>query len=91
MHEKIRYHLLNEMPLSGCTLTEIVGNRRVLIENHNGILKYTHNEICVRTKMGAICLEGKGLEITCISRERLIIVGAVYSVRFYAEGKTDAR
>ncbi len=62
-------------------LVEIWGNRRVLIENHAGVLGYTSNEICVATHGGAIHISGSGLKIQQITNERLIITGCVKNIQ----------
>lgn len=76
------YRVLAEVPMPGCPLTEIVGNKRVLIENHKGIIAYGCNCICVRTSIGVIHVDGSALELKCISKDRVIIVGQIKDVRF---------
>ncbi len=43
---------------AGLPLTEIAGDRRVLIENHLGITEYGPEKIQVRVRFGAICVQG---------------------------------
>lgn len=71
---------LDAEPLPGQTLLELVGDRRVLIENHCGVSEYANTKICVRVKKGQICVCGKGLNLALMSRERLIICGCIESV-----------
>lgn len=76
--------------MGGCPLTEILGNNRVLIENHTGIIAYDSNRICVSTCVGVISIEGTALEIKWISKENLIITGQIHRVQFSLEVKVDA-
>ena len=69
--------ILEAVPSLRCPLTEISGNHRVLIENHNGIIAYS---ICICTAIGIIRIEGDNLEIKCISKDRVIIAGNICSV-----------
>jgi len=67
-------------PLPGIPLIEICNRRRVLIENHNGILAYGCKEILVKVRYGIICVNGENLKLTKMSREKLVIVGTISSV-----------
>lgn len=75
-----RGSILSEIPLPSVPLTEIIGNKRVLIENHKGIIAYDSCGIHVKTSNGVICVEGSKLELNCISRERVIIIGKITGV-----------
>ena len=74
--------MVGDIPMRGCPLTEILGNNRVLIENHKGIVAYESNRICVGTCVGVIAIEGVALEIKCITKENLIIIGQIHRAQF---------
>jgi len=79
------YRLLDtiDLPVEANTalpLIEIVGNRRVLIENHRGVSVYGKDEICIRTKNGEIIVQGCELTLAQMTKERLIITGTVERV-----------
>ena len=61
----------------GVPLIEIIADRRVLIEHHNGICRYTREQICVRTSYGAIKIEGSGLYMKKMTKEQLLITGQI--------------
>ena len=63
-------------------LVEVVGNRRVLVENHKGIISYGCSEIVVQTRQGTIKIVGNNLEILCLSKDRVVIKGAIDCVQF---------
>jgi len=71
---------LQEEPIPGLPLIEVAGDRRVLIENHCGVTEYGRERICVKVKMGAICVCGQCLELTKMTKEQLIISGRIQSV-----------
>ncbi len=62
------------------TLVEMVGSRRVLVENHRGILAYGTEEICVGATFGSVRICGDGLRLCCMNREQLFISGQIQSI-----------
>lgn len=72
--------------LPGVSLTEIVDDRRVLIENHHGILGYGPTEIRVSVHNGVNCIEGSQLELICIAKDKIVITGQIECVRFCRGG-----
>lgn len=67
-------------------LVEIVGKRRILIENHCGITSYGSNRITVQVKSGCIIIVGSMLMIAQMSSERLIVVGCIDDVQLVGRG-----
>lgn len=64
-------------PLPGQPLVELAGDRRVLIENHQGVNQYGRDEICVKVQYGHISVKGCGLELARMTKEQLIICGRI--------------
>lgn len=62
-------------------VVEMIGDNRVLIENHCGIVAYDTNEICVKTKCGVIHICGEELELVKMTKEQLVIVGEIFGVK----------
>ena len=58
-------------------LVELLGDRRVLIENHKGIVLYSHDEIDIKLNIGLLCITGCDLRIAYISGQRLVINGSI--------------
>ncbi len=71
---------LQDEPIPGLPLVEIAGDRRVLIENHQGVTQYGRQSIQVRVKFGAVCICGAGLELARMTRGQLVISGRIDSV-----------
>ena len=67
---------LQEVPI-----VELAGTKRVLIENHQGVVSYSSESICVLVKFGKIAVSGSELEICHISRYQLVITGNISGVQ----------
>ncbi len=68
-------------------LVELVGDRRVLIEHHQGVTEYGRNQITVRVKFGCITVLGQRLELAKMSPGQLVISGCIQCVRVERRGK----
>lgn len=71
---------LPDEPVLGIPLVEILGNCRVLIENHHGVKGYSCSEITVCADFGTFCVRGNKLEIASMTKHRLVINGTIESV-----------
>ena len=71
---------LSAQQISGVPIVEMVGNRRVLIENHKGVTEYEKIRIIVLSKNGQIIVTGKDLEIQQMSQHQLVIIGHIDTV-----------
>ena len=64
----------------GQPIIEIAGDRRVLIENHQGVAAYGRNQILVKVRYGSVCICGCNLEMLHMTKEQLVICGRIDSV-----------
>ena len=64
-------------PPPGKTLVEIMGDSRVLIENHGGVTCYNTKKINIKTSYGLLCISGCGLALAHMSKLQLVITGCV--------------
>lgn len=70
-----------EAELIACQpIVELSGDRRVLIENHNGVGAYTQESISVNVKFGCVCVSGCGLELRRMTKEQLVITGKISGI-----------
>ena len=67
-------------PFPGIPLVEISGDRRILIENHKGIIRYGKEKICVKVKFGTVAICGEKLSLAYMTGEKLVICGEIESV-----------
>lgn len=72
---------LSGEPMPGVPVVELAGDRRVLIERHGGVTEYSCERICVKVRYGLVCICGCGLELTCMTREQLVITGRIDAVQ----------
>lgn len=78
-------HILSQMRGSGefikQPIVEIAGQNRVLIENHQGVLAYSREEIGIRVSYGKIIIMGSDLQLMQISFEQLVVKGHIDSLQ----------
>ena len=83
-HNLIAYimeqNVLPQESVPGHPIVEISGEHRVLIENHRGVVEYGRDRICVKVKTGIVEVQGSCLQVQCISREHLVIIGRIHCV-----------
>lgn len=62
------------------SLVEMISGKRVLIEHHNGIRQYNCERILVKLMNGELCIIGKKLSVSLMTKDRLIIKGVIESI-----------
>lgn len=72
--------VMTGQPVPGVPLVEIIGDRRLLVENHQGVCEYGDEQICVNTRLGKIFVNGSSLELAQMSKEQLVITGSIASI-----------
>ena len=73
--------------ISGVPIVELAGDRRVLIENHRGVVEYSGDVICVKVKFGLLCIYGHQLEFAKMTKAQLVITGKIQSVELKGKGE----
>lgn len=73
------FDLENE-PIPGMPLIEIVSDQSVLVENHCGVISYSPEQIAIKTKSGCVLITGSGLVLNRMSCELLRICGRIEKV-----------
>ena len=73
---------IESIPLPGRLLVEINDQKRVLIENHLGVIAYCCHKVIVKVHCGFMCIYGDDLYIHKMSREQLVITGRIDAVNF---------
>lgn len=62
-------------------LLELWGDRRLLIENHGGVLEYGLEKIQVKVSYGVVCICGEHLRLCTMSDQQLVIQGRIHSIQ----------
>jgi len=76
---------LQDEPLPGYPLVEIVGDCRVLIEHHMGVTQYAEKSIMIKVRKGHICVCGANMELIKMTKSQLVIQGSIFSVSIIKE------
>ena len=69
--------------LSKLPIVELAGTKRVLVENHLGVLAYSASEIQIKLSYGKLSVAGNDLEFMQLNREQLVITGNVDTLQLY--------
>ena len=70
----------------GETVIELVGEGRVLIEGHGGILAYSDEEVHAKTRYGVAEITGCNLKLSYMDEYKLIITGNITAVHLARRG-----
>ena len=73
---------LPQEAFGGTVRITAVGDRRLLIEKHRGLLEYGSERIRVSTGRGSILLSGAELSMTAMNGEELLITGRLQSLEW---------
>lgn len=60
----------------------LLGNLRLVIENHRGLIQYTPSRLRVCLEKGEVVLDGSDLTIALISPEEIVVEGKLAGVQF---------
>ena len=77
MMRKIQQFHQRENVLPVLPIVELAGQRRLLIENHQGVLSYAPNEIKIKVSYGCVIITGATLQLMEMSRVKLAICGRI--------------
>lgn len=70
------------------TIVEILGDRRILIENHRGVVTYSKEKILVKVKYGTVSVCGRNLELTSMTKDQLVIFGNIQCISLHRREQT---
>jgi sporulation protein YqfC len=73
---------LPEDVLLGDATLSLTGNRRLVIQNHRGIVSFDEARTVVRTKKYQIVVEGRNLLVPFFAEDMLQITGRIDSIVF---------
>lgn len=67
---------------TGRPRVEIVGNNRVVVENHHGIQEYESGLLRIKCSGCEVRIVGDGLALTALSLDELAVTGIIASVEY---------
>ena len=68
--------------LAGTPRLTVTGNKRIVVENHKGLLEYGETEIDINAGSTILKIKGENLELRSMNAQELMITGTVFSVEF---------
>jgi len=68
--------------VGGMSRITVTGYRRVLVENHRGILEYGDEEIHINCGRMVLKLRGHGMELRALTNTELLITGRITGMEF---------
>ena len=80
-HERFGAALFEDLH-GGRPRVEIIGNSRVVVENHRGIQEYDDGVLRVRCSGCEVRITGTGLTLTALSLDELAVTGTIVSVEY---------
>lgn len=78
---------LSGEPLPGVPVVELAGDSRVLIERHKGVTEYSREKIGIHMCFGKLEVTGCNLELSCMTRDQLVISGRISGILIQRKGK----
>ncbi len=87
MDKKKQRNIASKLPRTDRPLVEILSDQRVLIEHHKGVCIYEPTLMQIKVCFGFVEVYGSDLTLSCMSTDRLVIVGKVEGVRFLRGSK----
>lgn len=58
-----------------------IGNRKLLVENHCGVRKFTESNVILATRCGFIDVQGSSLTLNEVRRDALVIHGSIANIK----------
>ena len=80
-HERFGAALFEDLH-GGRPRVEIIGNSRVVVENHRGIQEYDDGVLRVKCSGCEVRITGDGLTLTALSLDELAVTGTIASVEY---------
>jgi sporulation protein YqfC len=77
--------LPGEILTNACRVT-ILGNERVVVENHRGLLFYADRMIVLQTPTGRLRITGDNLNIGAIAPEQVSVDGFIIGIKYLDGG-----
>lgn len=64
----------------------LTGDRRLVVENHKGVIEYTSTLLRLNTAKGELRIKGSALVLVSILREEVWVEGCIHQVEFFDWG-----
>ena len=68
---------LEDECIPGQSVVELLGENRVLIENHRRIMEYELERICIGVSYGVVSILGRNLRLRHVTNRKLLVTGRI--------------
>ncbi|MBM7554726.1 sporulation protein YqfC [Thalassobacillus pellis] len=88
--QQIRGWMANYLELPSDVMLDLprvttIGDFHVYIENHNGLMHFSEQEIRLKSRKGIIKLTGEGFVLKLMLSEEILVEGNVQAVQFITD------
>lgn len=71
--------------LTGVPVVEIKGDSEAVVISHRGVISYDESSVRIASALGELWIEGDGLTVFRMNRERIVLHGSVRRVSVGAQ------
>lgn len=87
MKRSLLFHPLKDGEINPIMpIIELLGDGRVLVERHKGVLGYSRQRVCVKLSFGVLVVGGCSLEISRMSKTQIVISGRILELQIKRGG-----
>lgn len=86
MFDKLKRANIPQELVFGWPRSVLVGDERVIIEQHQGIYACTDEEVVLKTSCGHLVITGQKLSLTRYDRDGLVILGKIEKLSYGSKG-----
>jgi len=86
MLEKTRHADIPQELVLGWPRSVLLGDEKLIVEQHQGICACTEQEIVVKTLCGLLSITGRQLSLSRYDRDGLIVLGRIEKLSYRPKG-----
>jgi sporulation protein YqfC len=86
MLDKIRQADLPQELVLGWPRSVLLGNEKLIVEQHQGIYACTQEEIVLKTMCGHLVISGKQLSLSRYDQDGLVVFGKIENLSYRPKG-----
>lgn len=86
LQEKLRHAAIPQELVFGWPRTVLLGDEKLIVEQHQGIFACTQQEIILKTSCGLMVISGDKLSISRFDRDGLVVFGHIEKLSYRPKG-----
>ena len=84
--ERLRRAEIPQELVFGWPRSVLVGDEKLIVEQHQGIFVCTEQEVIVKTVCGLLVISGESLSLSRYSRDDLVVFGKISKLSYRPKG-----